>query len=156
MKKTEKSEKAIRKEIELAIGGNGKTTLLANVSGQGVVGRVGPIVPGELTWVDNARHISFGLGAKPGKGKGAGFPDLIGWTEVEITPEMVGLNLAVFTGIEVKKENKKPSEIQQKRISLIRSAGGMAGVARSVEDAQEIINELDSRILFLQERDNEL
>lgn len=144
----EKSEKAIRKEIELAIGGDGKTTLLANVSGQGVVGRVGPIVEGELTWVQGARHISFGLGAKPGRGKGAGFPDLIGWTKVKITPEMVGLDVAVFTGIEVKKEKKKPTEIQQKRIDLIRSSGGLAGVARSVEDARAIVDEMSVRAMF--------
>lgn len=31
-----------------------------------------------------------------------GWPDLCGWTEVEITPDMVGRKMAVFIGVEVK------------------------------------------------------
>lgn len=143
------SEKTIRDKIMFYVGGNGKTTLMANVSGQGVVGKVLPFKPGETAVVENARPLSFGLGAKPGKKEGAGFPDLIGWTEVEVTQDMVGLKLAVFTGIEVKNLKKKPSEIQQKRIDLIRNSGGLAGVARSAEDASQIVEELQARINFL-------
>jgi hypothetical protein len=31
-----------------------------------------------------------------------GWPDLCGWTEIEITPDMVGRKIAVFTAVEVK------------------------------------------------------
>jgi hypothetical protein len=31
-----------------------------------------------------------------------GWPDICGWTEIEITPEMVGQKVAVFTAVEVK------------------------------------------------------
>jgi hypothetical protein len=31
-----------------------------------------------------------------------GWPDLAGWTEIEITPDMVGQKIAVFTGKEFK------------------------------------------------------
>ena len=35
-----------------------------------------------------------------------GWPDLCGWTEIEITPDMVGSKIAVFTGVEVKVTGK--------------------------------------------------
>lgn len=68
-----------------------------------------------------------------------GSSDLIGFTSVEITPEMVGQRLAVFTAVEVKTPRGRISDAQQKFIDLVRSAGGRAGVARSVEDVQPII-----------------
>ncbi len=68
-----------------------------------------------------------------------GSSDLIGFTSVEITPEMVGQRVAVFTAVEVKTPRGRISDAQQKFIDLVRSAGGRAGVARSVEDAGKII-----------------
>lgn len=68
-----------------------------------------------------------------------GSSDLIGFTSVEITPEMVGQRVAVFTAVEVKTPRGRIAEAQQKFIDLVRCAGGRAGVARSVEDAQSIL-----------------
>ena len=52
-----------------------------------------------------------------------GWPDLCGWTEVEITPDMVGRKIAVFTAVEVKVTGKltKP----QKRFQgILEGMGG--------------------------------
>ena len=135
-----KSEKSVRKEIMLAVGGNGKTILLSNPTGSGYVGQpLGRLDNGKITLI-NARHMSFGLGVKVGGGAGSGgFPDLIGWTRKTITPDMVGQKVAIFTGIEVKAPGKKPRPIQQKRIDLIKYAGGLAGYADSVEMAEKIV-----------------
>lgn len=42
--------------------------------------------------------------------------------------------------IEVKNKNGKPRDEQVKFINLVKSKGALAGIARSVEDAMEIIN----------------
>jgi len=139
------SEKAVRKKIELSIGGNGKTTIFANPTGIGVVGKISKFTPGETATVFNARYQAFGLGSKPNDKDSGGFPDLIGWHSVRITPKMVGLDLAVFVGLELKKPGKKPSKLQQRRIDLINRSGGLAGCATSVEEAEEILNMIDVR-----------
>lgn len=71
--------------------------------------------------------------------------DLIGWTQVTITPEMVGETFAVFTSVEVKEEGwsgytGKGREVAQKRwIDLVKSVGGFAGFASSVAQFMEIV-----------------
>lgn len=77
------------------------------------------------------RWVEFGLCV--------GSSDLIGWTTVEITPEMVGKSLAVFTAIEAKTTTGKPTPEQLNFIARVREAGGIAGIARSPEGAREII-----------------
>jgi hypothetical protein len=67
-----------------------------------------------------------------------GSSDLIGWRTVTITPDMVGQNLAVFTAIEVK-DKGRPTPEQQRFIEVVRDAGGIAGIARSVDDAKAIL-----------------
>ena len=72
-----------------------------------------------------------------------GSSDLIGWTPVTITPDMVGKKLAVFTAVEVKlnKNGKyKATEDQLRFISAVRNNGGYAGVADCKQDLEEIIN----------------
>lgn len=67
-----------------------------------------------------------------------GGSDLIGWTRVTITPEMVGKDVAVFTAIEVK-AGTKPTQEQLQFLGAVESHCGKAGVARSLEDAASII-----------------
>lgn len=72
-----------------------------------------------------------------------GSSDLIGWTPVTITPDMVGKKLAVFTAVEVKlnKNGKyKATEDQLRFISAVKNNGGYAGVADCKQDLEEIIN----------------
>ena len=68
------------------------------------------------------RLITFGLCV--------GSSDLIGWTEVIITPEMVGQKVAVFTAEEVKKDNGIISDEQKKFINIVKAAGGIGRVVR--------------------------
>ena len=72
--------------------------------------------------------------------------DLIGITQVTITPEMVGRSIGVFTAIEVKKESWKMDKKLDKReqaqknfIEWVLSLGGFAGFANSVDNLKQII-----------------
>jgi hypothetical protein len=67
-----------------------------------------------------------------------GSSDLIGWRTVTITPDMVGQRIAVFTSIEVKTPTGRVKPEQQQWLDAVQAAGGIAGVARSVEDALRI------------------
>lgn len=72
-----------------------------------------------------------------------GSSDLIGWTPVVVTPEMVGSKIAVFTAVEVKlnKHGKYRATDDQKHfISAVKANGGYAGVADCEKDLEEIIN----------------
>ena len=75
-------------------------------------------------------------------GFGDGTSDLIGFTPIKITPEMVGKTVAVFTAIEMKKEKNGAygaTDGQKKFIKKIKEKGGLAGVAYDNESAAEII-----------------
>jgi hypothetical protein len=107
------SEQQIQQEIRIACS-NGDTRLFRNNTG---------------TLKDQSgRPVSFGLCK--------GSADLIGWTTRTITPEMVGQQVAVFTSIEVKTATGRLRPEQQQWLDAVQAAGGIAGVARSVEDAQ--------------------
>lgn len=73
-----------------------------------------------------------------------GSADLVGWTPVTITPDMVGKTLAVFASVEVKDETwKRPRSYdlgpQAAWARTINEAGGRAGVAQSVAGAGVIL-----------------
>ena len=78
----------------------------------------------------NGRPVQFGLAV--------GSADLIGWRTVTITPDMVGQRVAVFTSIEVKSATGRLRPEQRQWLEAVQSAGGIAGVARSVEDAARL------------------
>ena len=80
----------------------------------------------------NGRPVQFGL-AK-------GSADLIGWTTRTITPDMVGQRVAVFTSIEVKSATGRLKPDQRQWMEAVQAAGGIAGVARSVDDALDLLS----------------
>lgn len=93
------------------------------------------------------RVIRYGLGntSKKRQDKIAS-SDLIGITKVRITPDMVGKDVAIFTAIEVKKESwnhdKKldaREKAQKAFIDWVRSLGGLAGFANSLDNVKGII-----------------
>jgi hypothetical protein len=79
----------------------------------------------------HGRPVQFGLCK--------GSADLIGYRTITITPDMVGQQVAVFTSIEVKTATGRLRPEQQQWLDAVQAAGGIAGVARSVEDAQRIV-----------------
>jgi hypothetical protein len=52
---------------------------------------------------------------------------------------MVGQRLAVFAAIEVKSVTGRPTPEQTAFLAAVRDAGGVACIARSVEDAQRAL-----------------
>jgi hypothetical protein len=78
----------------------------------------------------HGRPVSFGLCK--------GSADLIGYRTITITPDMVGQQVAVFLSIEVKTPTGRIRPEQQAWLETVQAAGGIAGVARSVEDAQRL------------------
>lgn len=110
------SEQQIQQEIRIACS-KGDTRLFRNNTG---------------TLRDaNGRPVQFGLCK--------GSADLIGYRSVTITPDMVGQQVAVFLSIEVKTATGRLRPEQQQWLDTVQSAGGIAGVARSVEDALRIV-----------------
>lgn len=82
----------------------------------------------------HGRPVQFGLCK--------GSADLIGWRSITITSDMVGQKIAVFTSVEVKSSSGRVKPEQKQWLDAVQAAGGIAGVARSVEDAQRLITAL--------------
>ncbi len=68
-----------------------------------------------------------------------GMSDFGGLTSVVITPDMVGQTIAVRVDIEVKGAKTRIEQEQRDYIATIQRLGGRAGIARSVEEANAII-----------------
>lgn len=84
-----------------------------------------------MAWTKAGTPVRYGLHV--------GSPDLVGWRRTVITPDMVGRTVAIAVGIEVKARRGTASDEQAKFLAHMQSFGCLAGVARSVEEAHEII-----------------
>ena len=115
------AETNLQQQIRLALGTHPDARLFRNQVGS---------LPDPHT----GRLVTFGLAR--------GSADLIGWRTVTITPDMVGQQLAVFTSVEIKTPTGRIAPAQQHWLHAVRSAGGIAGVARSVADARQIVANL--------------
>jgi hypothetical protein len=115
------AETTLQQQIRLALGTNPDARIFRNQVGS---------LPDPRT----GRLVTFGL-AK-------GSADLIGWRTVVVTPEMVGQRIAIFTSIEVKTPNGRIRPEQQAWLDVVLRGGGIAGIARSVTDAKQIIKGL--------------
>jgi hypothetical protein len=111
-------ETTLQQQIRLALGTRPDLRLFRNNTGT---------LPDPRT----GRPVQFGLAR--------GSADLIGLRTVTITPDMVGQQVAVFTSIEVKTPKGRPTAEQQNWLKMVQSLGGIAGIARSVRDANEIL-----------------
>ena len=113
------AETELQQRIRLALGTHPDARLFRNQVGQ---------LPDPRT----GRPVQFGLAR--------GSADLIGWRTITVTPDMVGRQLAVFTSIEVKTPTGRIRPEQQAWLDVVRSGGGLAGIARTVDDAIRIID----------------
>lgn len=82
----------------------------------------------------NPRGGYFRYGLGPGTG------DKIGFKSVVITPDMVGLTVAIFCSVELKATDGILKEHQREHLEEVNAAGGIAFVARSVERIYEVLH----------------
>ena len=147
------TEHEIQQRIRLACAGPGQETRLwRNNVGTGWAGAdTEKVTPGNLKRL--LRDLAPGGNAplRPGdviirqarplhSGLCPGSADLIGYVPITITPEMVGMRLAVFAGVEVKRPGKRGAPQQLQWLGAVQAAGGCAGVATSVEEARALLN----------------
>lgn len=139
------SETNILKILMLKLSKCGVVIFRNNV-GTGWIGKVHRVTKPVLVHINNAPiYLSSGdIVIKDPRPLNAGLfngsSDLIGWKTIEVTPEMVGKKLAVFTSIEGKKHNGRISPTQAVWIQNVRNAGGIAGVARTDDEAEMLVN----------------
>lgn len=63
-----------------------------------------------------------------------GSSDLIGWVPVIVTEAMLGRALAVFVAVEGKVGRRRTTDEQARFLRAVQTAGGLAVVAREVND----------------------
>ena len=112
------AETTLQQRIRLALGTQPDLRIFRNQVGS---------LPDPRT----GRLVQFGLAR--------GSADLIGWRTVTVTPDMVGQRIAVFTSLEIKTLTGRLAPAQRAWMGAVQSAGGIAGVARSVSDAIRIV-----------------
>jgi len=119
------SEIKVMREIQIQASKSGHRLWRNNV-GTGWVGSIINRTADTIT-IKNPRPLHAGLTR--------GSSDLIGYTLVKITPDMVNRTVAIFTSTETKHPTRgKPTTEQLSFLEAVRNAGGIAFVARSVAD----------------------
>ena len=132
------SETKIMKQIQMALTNLG-CRIFRNNTGSAWQGRVTHIKKptaiklskGDVV-IRQARPVKFGLCV--------GSSDLIGWTHLTITEDLIGCQAAIFTAIEVKDKHGRLTDQQENFLKVVRDSGGFAGVARSPDEAAEVIH----------------
>ena len=122
------AESKILKEVLLLSREN--IRLFRNNVGSAWMGKAIPQKDGSIK-INHPRRVDFGLCV--------GSSDAIGFKTIEITSEMVGKKIAVFTAIETKTATGKANDAQINFINYVQRCGGFAGVARSADDAVKIM-----------------
>lgn len=121
-------------------------TLFRNNTGKGWVGKIISHADGILTLL-NPRPLNAGLCV--------GSSDLIGWTKIKITNDMVGHYISVFTACEIKTENLKPTKEQASFINAVKNQGGIACVAYDENDLINEVNQWQRKFTLTQELNKE-
>jgi hypothetical protein len=76
-----------------------------------------------------------------------GSADWIGWQSVVITPAMLGRRIAAFVAIEAKRADGGTVQPNQESfLNALKDAGGIAGVARNAQDAEDVLARWHERV----------
>lgn len=124
------AETNLTRRIMLALGRIRDVKIFRNNVGTGWQGKT-VSAPGGGLYIRDPRRLDAGLIA--------GSSDLIGWTVREITPDMVGKKVAIFTAIEVKTMVGTASGSQLNFLNTVRADGGIAGVVKTEEEALKLL-----------------
>lgn len=127
------SEHVTQQQILLAHG-SGSVRLWRNNVGTGWAGQATKVTPGNLRAVSQAIRpgdVVIRQGRPLHAGLCVGSSDLIGYRQVD--------GVAQFVALEVKSATGRATKEQGQFIDHIQAAGGLAGIARSVDDAAAIL-----------------
>ena len=119
LKGTQLGHRLFRQNV--GTGWTGKSTRFSRIQ------RV-EVRPGDVL-LRNARPLRAGLCT--------GSSDIIGWTMIKITPDMIDLQIPVFTAIEVKTRGTVLTKPQRLFIDFIKEKNGIAFVAKTIESYVE-------------------
>lgn len=124
-------EHAIQSEIFRAIGSRADVRIFRNNTGIAWAGDV------KLKFADGSIILANARPFHGGLFKGSA--DLIGWTSRVVTEADLGKPSGRFVSLEVKTETGRPTPEQHAWLDAVLRAGGIAGIVRSVQEAQELI-----------------
>lgn len=141
------SEASVQRAVWLALAQreHAKATMFRTNSGKAYLSALGPkkgikyLADGSMVII-GPRPLALGLAMVNGDTV-PGLSDLTGWTDVVITPDMVGRHIPVFTVIETKESgggHRRDNQINF--VMQVQKAGGIAGFAASERQAHEIID----------------
>lgn len=125
----------VRRILLLGIAG---IRLFRNNSGSAWIGASVVIKKSQSVWV-NAGDVIVKQGRFFQAGLCTGSSDIIGFKSVEVTPEMVGSRVAVFTAIEAKTKSGRASKEQIAFIEMVNKNGGIAFIATDEVEAMDLI-----------------
>lgn len=94
----------------------------------------GDVVSRNHNTITLARYRPLHAGLCPGSS------DIIGLRSIRMTEDMVGQRLAMFAAIEVKTGRQKPTKEQRAFLEMVGEKGGLALVARSVDDVERSLS----------------
>jgi hypothetical protein len=127
------SEHEIQQRILLACG-SGTTRLWRNNVGTGWAGPATKITPGNIRAVAAALRpgdVVVRQGRPLHAGLCVGSSDLIGYRQVD--------GVAQFVALEVKSATGRPTAEQTRFLDHIQAAGGVSGIARSIDAARTLL-----------------
>lgn len=136
------AEAVVQRVVWMALGRLRRCTLFRTNSGKAWLSGAGPVkrLTDGSVLVPAARPVALGLALVNGDTV-PGLSDLTGYTLIDITSEMVGRRLPIFTVIETKETGggqKRKDQIEF--VQQMQSVGAIAGFAASEQQAIEIID----------------
>jgi hypothetical protein len=111
--------------------------LFRNNQGRAWTGKIHKLPDGSIL-IKEPRPINFGLSVGSG--------DLIGGTQIVVTPEMVGRKIFVFTNYEGKTKNTRTTTEQQNFHKMVTSLGGLSIIEKFSDETDTLKSELPSLI----------